>query len=99
MDHNERKKHFERMMSHDPSSKKWKCLICNVSVSRKTIAIDHIEGVHLQIPSYPCEYCESIFNSNVERRKHKHNKHKAEIEITKLENFHRNLENTIKMEK
>ena len=80
MDHKERKKHFDRIISHDLSNNRWKCLICSDTVSRRAIAIDHIEGVHLQIPSYPCEYCDSILTSNMERRKHR-----AETEVAKFE--------------
>lgn len=84
MDHEERKRRLDRMVSHDPLTNRWKCLICNDSVLRKTIAIDHIEGVHLQIPSYPCEYCDSIFTCMAQRRRHVHAKHREENKMTKF---------------
>ena len=52
MDHADRKARLNNMVYKDPQSDRWICRICNDSVKRKTIAIDHIEGVHLRIPSY-----------------------------------------------
>ena len=84
MDHNERKRRLDNMVTHDPLTNRWICRICNESVKRKTIAIDHIEGVHLRIPSYPCQYCEQIFTCMAQRRRHIHALHREQNKITKF---------------
>ena len=84
MGHAERKQWLNSMVFHDPISDRWICQICNDSVKRKTIAIDHIEGVHLRIPSYPCQYCEQIFTCLAQRRRHIHAHHREQNKITKF---------------
>ena len=83
MDHADRKARLNNMVYKDPQSDRWICRICNDSVKRKTIAIDHIEGVHLRIPSYSCEYCDSVFTCLTQRRRHVHANHREQNKLTK----------------
>ena len=80
----ERKGHLENMVSLDPLTNRWICQICNHSVSRKTIAIDHIEGDHIKLLSYPCTKCDKIFTCLSQRRTHTHKHHREQNKLEKL---------------
>ena len=79
----ERKGHLENMVFHDPMTNRWHCQICNHSVSRKTIAIDHIEGEHIKLLSYPCTKCDKTFTCLSARRTHTHKKHRDPNKMSK----------------
>ncbi len=54
------------------------CSICNVSLSRRAIVIDHIEGVHLKLLLHQCKFCDKIFNCKSKLRTHISRGHRAE---------------------
>ena len=83
MDQAERKRRLDQMVFLDPLTNRWICRICNNSVSRKTLAIDHIEGVHIRILSYPCQYCDSYFTCSSLRRTHVHTNHREQNKLAK----------------
>ena len=83
MDQAERKRRMDKMVFLDPLTNRWICRICNTSVSRKTLAIDHIEGVHVRILSYPCQYCDSYFTCSSLRRTHVHTNHREQNKLVK----------------
>ena len=83
MDQEERKRRMDKMVFLDPLTNRCICRICNTSVSRKTLAIDHIEGVHIRILSYPCQYCDSYFTCSSLRRTHVHTNHREQNKLAK----------------
>ena len=84
MDHAERKQRLNNMVYLDPDTERWICRICNNSLTRKANAIDHIEGMHLRIPSYPCDYCDHIFTCLTLRRQHVRAYHREQKGMTKM---------------
>ena len=84
MDQAERKRRMDKMVYLDPSTNRWICRICDTSVSRKALAIDHLEGIHIRILSYPCQYCDSFFASSSVRRTHVHNNHWQQNKLAKF---------------
>ena len=83
MDTAERKEHLDKIVSLDPVTKYWSCQICNQSVSRKTIAIDHIERKHIRLLFYPCQYCDQSFTCSGLRRTHTHTHHREQNRMAK----------------
>ena len=80
----ERKKRLNNMVKENLSDGRWLCQICNQSFSRKRIATDHIEGVHIRLLSYPCEYCEELFVSRSLRRLHTFHNHREQNKLAKF---------------
>ena len=83
MDTADRKEHLDKIVTLDPITKYWSCQICNHSVSRKTIAIDHIERKHIRLLSYPCQYCDQMFTCLSLRRTHTHSHHREQNKMAK----------------
>ena len=82
----ERKDRLSKMVKQNPNDGRWLCQICNQSFSRKRIATDHIEGVHIRILSYPCEYCHESFTSQSLRRQHTFHNHREHNKLAKFLN-------------
>ena len=84
MDQSERKRRMDKMVYLDPMTNRWICQLCNKSMARKAIAIDHIEGVHIRILSHPCQYCKMSFTCASLRRTHIHKSHWEQNKMTNL---------------
>ena len=76
MDKNERKAFLEKMVIVDSIHGRWICQICSNSYTRKFTVIDHIEEKHLELASYQCDFCESLFTSSNLKRKHVREMHR-----------------------
>ena len=83
MDQTECKKQIGEMVFLDHTTNKWVCRICNKSVARKRIAVEHIEGVHVRLLSYPCQYCDYSFTTSSLRRNHVHANHRQQNKLAK----------------
>ena len=84
MDQPERKQRLNKMVSYVTKDLTWLCKICQLTFSRKTAAIDHIEGQHLRILSYPCYYCDQFFTCSSRRRNHIHLNHREQNKLAKF---------------
>ena len=84
MDHGERKIFLDNTaVYYEGLTDRWICQICNNSYTRKISAIDHIERTHLQLLSYPCEYCESKFTCSSLKRAHENTYHREQKQLAK----------------
>ena len=69
---------------HENLPNKWQCLVCNEMFSRRESAKDHLEGRHLRMYSYECQFCSKMFTCGSQRRAHIHLKHREENRLNKL---------------
>ena len=84
LDPMEQKLRLEKMVQLNLTTRQWLCRICGIAITRKTVAIDHVEAQHLQILSYPCQYCTQYFTSKSNRRKHIHYVHREQNKLAKI---------------
>ena len=76
MDRRQRKEFLDNLVFHNTITDRWSCRICHNSYTRKFTVVDHIEEKHLQLLSYPCDFCEAHFTSSNLKRKHQNEIHK-----------------------
>ena len=84
MSERERKVRLARMVQKDPNSGRWLCHICQKSFVRQNAAMDHIEGTHIRILSYPCNYCQLSFECRSFRRTHVFTHHREQNKLSKF---------------
>ena len=84
LDPTEQKLRLEKMVLFNHATKSWQCRICDLPLTRKAVAIDHVEAQHLQILTYPCDYCHQSFTSKSNRRKHVHTVHREQNKLAKI---------------
>ena len=48
----------------------WSCIKCDKKLKYKTKMIDHIEGIHIEGVTHPCNQCGKLFRSRNSLRKH-----------------------------
>ena len=70
MDRGQRKEFLDNLVFHNTITDRWSCRICHNSYTRKFTVVDHIEEKHLQLLSYPCDFCEAQFTSSNLKRQH-----------------------------
>ena len=70
MDRSQRKEFLDNLVFHNTITDRWSCRICHNSYTRKFTVVDHIEEKHLQLLSYPCDFCEAQFTSSNLKRQH-----------------------------
>jgi len=76
MDRSQRKEFLENLVFHNTITDRWSCRICHNSYTRKFTVVDHIEEKHLQLLSYPCDFCEAQFTSSNLKRQHQRINHR-----------------------
>ena len=76
MDRSQRKEFLDNLVFHNTITDRWSCRICHNSYTRKFTVVDHIEEKHLQLLSYPCDFCEAQFTSSNLKRQHQRINHR-----------------------
>ena len=85
----EAKKRFKDMLFTDENTGKLVCSVCtsqgiHSSFANTYTANRHIEGTHLNLRAYQCDYCEKKFKTKSQRTDHYSKVHKNQYQSTKI---------------
>ena len=85
----EGKKRFKDMLFTDENTGKLVCSVCtsqgiHSSFANTYTANRHIEGTHLNLRAYQCDYCEKRFKTKSQRTDHYSKVHKNQYQSTKI---------------
>ncbi len=79
MDPAERRNRLKSFVGLDSRAGLKFCKICNAMTSKKLHnVLTHIEGIHVGVQAYQCDYCDQSFKTNVSLLNHVRVKHHVE---------------------